>query len=99
MYLYNVTINVENSIHDQWLVWMQTEHIPEVMQTGCFIENRILKVLNVEDEGTTYSIQYTFLSMSNINEYQEKYAKSLQQKTQQKFEGRLVAFRTLLQII
>lgn len=99
MYIYNVTINIETSVHDEWLKWVQEEHIPDVMKTGCFVDSRMLKVLNVEDEGTTYSIQYTFLNMSDMEEYRAKHAPRLQKHTNDKFKDKFVAFRTLLEIV
>jgi hypothetical protein len=99
MYIYNVTINVDDATHDEWLKWMKEFHIPEVMKTGCFIDNRMLKVLNVDDEGVTYSVQYTFLNMSDMEEYKHKHAQALQKQTMDKFKDKFVAFRTLLQII
>lgn len=99
MYIYNVTINVDNASHDEWLKWMQEFHIPGVMKTGCFIDYRMLKVLNVEDEGTTYSVQYTFLNMSDMEEYKQKHAPVLQKEAIDKFKDKFVAFRTLLEII
>jgi len=58
MYIYNVTVNIDNSAHDEWLQWMKETHIPEVMSTGMFLSNRILQVMVEEESGTTYSIQY-----------------------------------------
>lgn len=99
MYIYNVTINVTDDVHDEWLKWMQEFHIPEVMKTGCFIDQRMLKILNVEDEGTTYSVQYTFLNISDMEEYKQKHAPALQKQTTDKFKDKFVAFRTILEII
>jgi hypothetical protein len=59
----------------------------------------MLKILNVEDEGTTYSVQYTFLNMSDIEEYKQKHATALQKETMNKFKDKFVAFRTLLEIV
>ena len=58
MIIYNVTVNIEESIHDEWLEWIKN-HIPQVLATGKFIDARLTKVL-VEEEmgGTTYAIQY-----------------------------------------
>ena len=55
MILYNVTVNVEDGIHHDWLTWMKETHIPDVMNTGMFIENKMLKLLSQlpDEEGTT----------------------------------------------
>ena len=99
MFIYNVTISVDKNSHDEWLKWMQEIHMPDVIKTGCFIDSRMLKVLNVEDEGVTYSAQYTFLEMSDMEEYQAKHAQRLQQDALHKFKDKFVAFRTLLEIV
>jgi hypothetical protein len=58
MVIYNVTANIEESIHDEWLVWIQ-QHIPKVLATGFFLKATFTKVLVEESMGgLTYSIQY-----------------------------------------
>ena len=54
MYIYNVTINIDNSIHDEWFGWMKT-HIIAVLNTGRFTTAKLTEVL-VEEEmgGKTY---------------------------------------------
>ena len=38
MLIYNVTINIEESVEKEWLAWMQQVHIPEVIATGKFVK-------------------------------------------------------------
>ncbi|OFY89303.1 MAG: hypothetical protein A3K10_17090 [Bacteroidetes bacterium RIFCSPLOWO2_12_FULL_31_6] len=101
MIIYNVTINVEEEIHADWIVWMKEVHIPEVMNTGVFIENKICKVLSTtEDEtGHTYAVQYTCLSMEDLENYQKNHAPRLQKEHLDRYQGKFVAFRTLLEVI
>ena len=100
MIIYNVTINIEESIRKDWLCWMQKAHIPEVMKTGMFVSAKMTRVM-VEEQtgGITYSIQYSCKNQSKLDEYQVKFAPKLQQKHTQKFEGKFVDFRTLLEVI
>jgi len=59
MLLYNVTIKAENNIADAWLQWMKDDHIPDVINTGCFTKATLCKLLEVDDEdGPTYTVQY-----------------------------------------
>ncbi|MBA3665765.1 MAG: DUF4286 family protein [Bacteroidetes bacterium] len=99
MFIYNVTVNIAQEIQEEWLKWMRETHMPDVMKTGCFVDNQMLKVLFVEDEGHTYSIQYKFLEMADIEKYQKEFAPALQADYKRKFEGKYVAFRTLLEIV
>ena len=60
MYIYNVTINIQEGIQEKWLEWMKNEHIPEMLATGKFTKALMSRVM-VEEEmgGFTYSVQYT----------------------------------------
>jgi hypothetical protein len=97
MILYNVTINIEDSVHDEWLEWMKNVHIPEVMATGLFTMNNMYKVMAGDPDGTTYSVQYLCASMDDYEKYQNEFASALQKKTNDKYAGKFVAFRTLLE--
>lgn len=33
MIVYSVTVNIDSSIHEDWLAWMKSKHIPDVMAT------------------------------------------------------------------
>lgn len=99
MIIYNVTINVENDVREEWLNWMKTHHIPDVMQTGYFIENKICKLLVEEEQGTTYSIQYTAASLEDLEEYQQLHAPRLQKEVADKYANKFVAFRSVLEIL
>lgn len=99
MIIYNVTVNVEESIHDQWLAWMRAVHIPDVLKTGMFTDYRLCKVLSEEDTGLTYSFQYTCNSMELYKKYRDEFAPSLRNQVSEKFGDKFVAFRTLLEVI
>jgi hypothetical protein len=99
MFIYNVTVNIADDVHQEWLQWMKDTHIPDVMKTGCFVDNQLCKLLYVEDEGHTYSVQYRFLEMADIERYQKEFAPSLQAEHSTKFQNKYAAFRTLLQIV
>ncbi len=98
MYIYNVTVNIEEEAHDEWLAWMKETHIPDVMETGMFISNRMLEVMVEGENGRTYSIQYEVKDMETVLLYQQVYAPKLQQDHKDKFEGKFVAFRTMLRL-
>ena len=99
MIIYNVTVNIENDVREEWLKWMKEKHIPDVMKTGYFLENKICKVLVDEQQGTTYSIQYTCESMKKLEEYQLDHSPRLQKEHADKYSNKFVAFRTLLEVV
>lgn len=99
MILYNVTIIIEDSIHESWLKWMQNTHIGQVMDTGCFASNRMLKVIDSPNEGITYCIQYIADSIDKYNEYKEKYAAAMQADFPEEFANKFVSFRSLMEFV
>lgn len=100
MYVYNVTLKVELSVHDEWLDWMKKNHIPEVMNTQCFVNHKIYRILEQDDsDGFTYAIQYFCENKKKYEEYHEKFAMQLQQKHFEKYKDKFIAFRTLMQLI
>ena len=99
MLLYNVTLIIEDSAANEWLQWMQQTHIPEVMATGKFVSNRLLKVLDSPNEGVTYCVQYIAENEADYTSYQADFAPALQAKLQSKFENRVLAFRTLMEFV
>lgn len=99
MHIYNVTINVEETIHENWLQWMKTKHIPDMLATGKFTKALMTRVL-VEEEmgGITYSVQYTTKDRATLLAYYKEDAERLRGDAKQ-FEGKFVAFRTELEVI
>lgn len=99
MIIYNLTINVDQSIHEEWLTWIK-EHIPQVLATGKFTEAKLTKVL-VEEEmgGTTYSVQYRAKSRETLDAYYREDAEKLKQDSLIKFADKALVFRTELEII
>ncbi|SKB48676.1 protein of unknown function [Salegentibacter holothuriorum] len=99
MYIYNVTINVEEAIHDDWVKWMKEEHIPEMLDTGKFKKALMSRVMVTEAMGgITYSVQYTAENKAELDKYYKEDADSMRKKTKI-FEGKFVAFRTEMQVI
>lgn len=99
MYIYNVTINIQEDVEQQWLNWMQKEHIPAMLNTGKF-SKALLSRVNVEEPmgGVTYSVQYTTQNKATLQAYYHEDATELR-KQSKAFEGKFVAFRTELEII
>jgi hypothetical protein len=99
MIIYNVTINVDESIHDEWLIWIKA-HIPQVLATGKFTDAKLTKVL-VDEElgGTTYSVQYRAKSREDLDNYYKFDADKLRNEGLAKFADKMLAFRTELEIV
>lgn len=100
MIIYNVTTNIHESVHDQWMIWMQHKHIPEMLATGKFSSAKMARVL-IEEEmgGTTYSIQYTTDSKETLQNYYLEDASALHDEAVKLFGDKMLSFRTELELI
>jgi hypothetical protein len=100
MIIYNVTTKVELQIEDEWLQWMTKEHIPEVLQTGCFTDYKILRILDIDDtEGPTFAVQYFASSREDYEHYLTHHAPALRNKSVLKWRDRAMSFRSVMQVV
>jgi hypothetical protein len=99
MILYNVTVSIDPEVGEEWLNWMRSTHIPDVMATGCFLESRISRIHAEEEGGLTYSIMYLCSSQERLDEYRETHASALQKDHSDRYAGKFAAFRTFLSVI
>ena len=100
MFIYNITIKVDNEIVQQWLRWQKEVHIPEIMATNLFMDNKIFKLLEHDDtDSSTYVLQYFTDKKENYNRYINEYAPALREKALERWGDNFIAFRTLMQIV
>ncbi len=99
MILYNITINIEDESHEQWLAWMREIHIPDVMRTGMFLHFKMFRLLTAaqDNSGTNYAIQYFCESMEKFEQYEQQYAPALRVEADKHFAGKYYAFRSVLE--
>ena len=99
MYIYNITINIAEDVHAEWLVWIQN-HIEKVLATGYFLSAKMTQVLVDEEmEGFTYSIQYTAKTREDLDEYYANSDENLQNEAVLKYADKMLTFKTELKIV
>jgi Domain of unknown function (DUF4286) len=100
MIIYNVTIKIQSAILQQWLIWLKEEHIPEILNTGCFTQSNILQLLETDDsEGPTYALQFHAESKAQYNRYIELFSAGLRKKSYEKWGDQFIAFRSVMQVV
>ena len=99
MIIYNETFVVESNAEQEWLQWIQQEHIPAAMATGYFTEYTILTVIDSPNEGVTYCVQYITDEMVKYNLFKERHLHHMHTRHHQQFENRYVLFNSLMKTI
>ena len=99
MIIYNITVSVEESIKSDWLNWMTTEHIPQVMSCGLFTKAKVSKIITEVDTNHTFAVAYSCLTINHLHQYQVNFAQELQREHKARYGNKAVAFRTIMETI
>lgn len=99
MIIYNITLSINPIIETEVMQWLKEEHIPEVLETGLFLDYSIFKVIEDPDnrKHNSYAVQYRLESWAHYETYKLEHAAKLKEKTQKKFGENVLAFRTFLE--
>ncbi|MCF2496316.1 DUF4286 family protein [Dyadobacter chenhuakuii] len=98
MIIFNITVNISYAAEKDWLDFMKTVHIPEILATKLPLECRLFRLLTeIENEGSTYTTQFSFRTMEDFLAYQTGFQADLQERHHALFNGQYVSFRTLLE--
>jgi hypothetical protein len=93
MLIYQVKIIVSASIEEEWLQWMKTVHVPDMIATGLIRSFTILKPAEMEQ---VYLFHYYFDSDSDYEHYQKQYAPKLKEHPTKKYPNQFKAERSVL---
>ncbi|MEO0000129.1 MAG: hypothetical protein RL766_175 [Bacteroidota bacterium] len=100
MIIYNITYAVPHPIRESWLEWIYTEHIPEILATGCFQRHSLLQLLEVdESEFRTYALQLHATTESDYRTYLQQFASPLRKRASDKWGEQVIGFRTLMSVL
>lgn len=100
MIIYNVTVKTEKEIAKDYLKWLKEEHLGDMMSTGLFSDYRLCRLMDDEEsDGVTFVIQFHCDSIENYQSYTEEHAPAMRKKSLDKFSGKFVAFRTVMELI
>jgi len=91
MIVYQVKIIIEATAHKEWLQWMQTVHVPDMIATGMISSFQIWKASNTEE--ITYYYNYYFSTLEDYERYQNEYAPKLKAHPKKKFPNQFKANR------
>jgi hypothetical protein len=100
MIIYNVTIQVEHAIAEEWLQWLLKDHIPAIMATGCFTQRQVVRLLETDDaDGPTYAVQYYARDKEHYQTYLDRYAAGFRKESTERWGARFIAFRSTMEIV
>ena len=100
MIIYNVTNKVDPSIAISWLNWLKQEHIPDILETGCFYDVHVFQLLEPDEgDGVTYAVQYHARKMEDYKRYIDDFSTLMRKKAIDKWNNGFIAFRSVLELV
>lgn len=98
---YSVTVHIDAAIAEEWLSWMRTVHVPEVLRTGGFPGCTITRELTPPpaSDRVTFVLDYRVPSLETLTAYQTLHAAGLQKTHADRYAGRFEATRSVRAVL
>jgi hypothetical protein len=95
--IYTVRVTLAAADEAEWVGWMQGEHLPAVMATGCFVRCEMARESEPAPTAgmVTFVMEYLAASQEAYERYRARHAPALQQAGATRFGGRFSATRSL----
>lgn len=99
MLIYNTTFQVDDDIHDNFIIWIKESYIPQVKEHGTLKDPRICRVLSHRGEGASYSLQWEVESSSLLHRWHIEQGVKLNEELTKIFATKVIGFPTLMEVI
>jgi len=93
MFRYVVQVWVRPERAEEWVEWMEREHIPEVLASGCF---RAAFLWEADAGEREFWVEYDCSSAGQFARYEQEWAPVLRRKHQERFGADVQVRRSLL---
>jgi hypothetical protein len=80
MIAYEVTVDVEEGLIDDYMDFMRSRHIPQILATGCFSHAEFDRASE-----TRFRQRYLADSLAELEQYLERHAPGLREDYEQRF--------------
>ncbi len=100
MYLFSITINVDDEVREELLEWVNGKIRPLLTDKALVYDFRVLKILSDETgHGTSYSFQYHLHNWEGVETFEERYDNEVAAGMYRFYKEKFVEFRTRLELI
>ncbi|MEY3386097.1 MAG: hypothetical protein RIR53_908 [Bacteroidota bacterium] len=96
MIIYQVEVIVPDDLVEQWLEYMTSHHIDDVVNTGMLVSSELHRLTDPSTDGhTTFRVRYTCESQDKLTRYRTEFAPALMADHTRIFGDRVVATRSV----
>lgn len=94
--IHNTTYLVGKESEQRFLQWLRSNYIPAAIETGLVYDAKLMKVLTTEEEGISYSLQFTSKDVRDLNTFKKGFFASNELELRSQFGERVLYFSTIL---
>lgn len=99
MLIYNTTFQVDDEVHDNFLIWMKECYIPKVLKHGALKTPRLCKILSHREDGSAYSLQWEVENSSLLHRWHMEQGVEQSKELTNIFKDKVIGFPTLMEVI
>lgn len=100
MWIYSVTISLDETIHEEWVEVINKDWLPLLNSLGSIHHFRFLRMLSDEQNGgITYSLQVEVMGEKEATEFEAEFDVKLMNPLYRRFPEKFMEFRTLLAVL
>ncbi|MBZ4189941.1 DUF4286 family protein [Niabella beijingensis] len=98
--IWNITTKVPSGTSESWLSWLREVYIPAFLETGCFYDAVVLKLMNQEEDGdVTYAVQFHARSEAGFEQFVREHHAALSKLMKNTWGGECYSFESALQVV
>lgn len=100
MLIFNTTLHVDDSVHDECLEYLKENYIPCAVSDGLLTEPALARIDSLHEvSGISYAVQFKTLNKNTLNKWAENTGSKLQRELGDKFGNKVSGFSTILEEI
>ncbi|PXV62662.1 uncharacterized protein DUF4286 [Dysgonomonas alginatilytica] len=98
MLIFNTTLHIEDTVHDECLIFLKTFYIPKALESGLLSQPSLAKIERQHEEsGVSYAMQFKTEDIDILNKWAGETGEGLSAELNKRFGTTVGGFVTLLE--
>ncbi|MFT4898507.1 MAG: hypothetical protein ACI9U0_000290 [Flavobacteriales bacterium] len=93
----SITTAVDESIENDWLDYMKTDHISLLMKTELFKDFRLVRIIPGQGVDLSYNLQLRLEGHKELNEFRSQHEATFVNLEGKRFGGKYAVFHSVLE--
>lgn len=100
MLIFNTTLHLDDSIHNECLIFLKEKYIPQAISNGMLEQPTLARIeAQHEEHGVSYAMQFKTSDIDTLNNWAGTIGEKLSEELNTKFGNKVAGFVTLLEEI